>query len=94
MPMSCGGGMMRTSHQPLAHLVDLTAERWLAANLASAAERQAVERDIAGTFNIGTSERMTFHGQRYLLIISNAAGDRDDPHRTYLIQVHEIARPD
>ena len=84
--------MMRTSHQPLAHLVDRQAERWLTAERNTPAERASIESDIAGAFNIGNNDRMTFHGQRFLLtIINNTSAESE---QSYRIEVHEIARND
>ena len=85
--MSCGGGMLRTSHQPLAHLVDQAAERWLAVEHRATDERRAASADITDSFNIGDNERMTFHGLRYLLTVINTG-----PARPYRIEIHAIAR--
>lgn len=76
--------MMRTSHQPLAHLVDNTAEKWLAAEQAS--ERERLQREILCTFPLGERTELTFHGARFLLsIFREESGE--------CIRVHRIAQP-
>jgi hypothetical protein len=83
--MSCGGGMMRTSFQPLAHLVDAAALKWLAADREPARVRNIVRDEIAGSFRIGDRDELTFHGLRYLLSVRRNAVDEIS------IDVHEIA---
>ena len=78
--------MMRTSLQPLAHLVDAAAEKWLAVETATPAERDAVRRDIAGSFNIGDRDELTFHGRRFLLTVMRVPEGGG-----YTLDVHEIA---
>ncbi len=78
--------MMRASHQPLAHLVDDTAEKWLAAEQASQIERQRLQMEIIRAFPLGERTELTFHGARFLLsIFSDTNGER--------IKVHRIAQP-
>lgn len=86
--MSCGGNMMRTGQQPLAHLVDAAAERWLSVEDGTAEERDEVNRDITGTFGLGDREELTYHGIKYLLTLSLLDPDE------ITINVHEIAQPD
>jgi hypothetical protein len=86
MTMSCGGSMMRISHQPLAHLVDGAAEKWLAVENASLAEQQRVREEISGSFSIGARSELTFHGLRFLLSIFRS----EDSDGLLHIKVHEI----
>jgi hypothetical protein len=44
--MSCGGNMMRMSYQPLAHLVDAAAEKWLAVEHAPEREQRVISNEI------------------------------------------------
>ena len=80
--------MMRTGQQPLAHLVDAVAERWLSVEDSPAEEREDVRRDITGTFGLGDREELTYHGLKYLLTLSLLETDE------IRISVHEIAQPD
>jgi hypothetical protein len=91
--MSCGGNMMRTSFQPLAHLVDAAAEKWVAAENASEREQSAVRHEITNSFRIGDNFEMTFHGIKYQLIISrcSSANSAIRP-REFSIRVHEISQ--
>ena len=86
---------MRTSYQPLAHLVDAAAEKWLAVEQAAGREQLIVSKEITQAFHIGDSSKLTFHGLRYLLsitrIIENECPGRV---REFLIEVHEIALND
>ena len=87
--------MMRTSFQPLAHLVDAAAEKWLAAEQLSEAERRTVHEEITASFRIGDSTSLTFHGLRYLLCISQVdAGKKPDIRADLHIDVHEIVLND
>jgi len=76
--------MMRSGLQPLAALVDAAAEKWLAAESADAVERDRVQREIAGSFNIGDKDELTFHGSRYILTVFRQAGQNS-------VDVHRIA---
>ena len=89
--MSCGGNMMRTTFQPLAHLVDAAAEKWLAVEHLTGPERDAVRDEIGAAFCIGDRDELTFHGARYLLTISR---NETDPTAACDIAVHEIALND
>ena len=80
---------MRSSQQPLAHLVDGAAEKWLAVEHASATEQERVSEEIIGTFSIGNRSELTFHGLRYLLSIIR--GNASDSDGLLHIKVHEIA---
>lgn len=82
--------MMRTSFQPLAHLVDAAAEKWLAVEHAPESERLVVSREITESFRIGDNTELTFHGLRYLLSIMRS----DDSSLRFRIEVHEIALND
>jgi hypothetical protein len=82
--MSCGGSMMRTSFQPLAHLVDAAAEQWLAAELLSEQDQLLVSNEITQAFRIGDKPELTFHGGRYLLTISHSG-------KNLQVDVHKIA---
>lgn len=77
---------MRTSMQPLAHLVDAAAEKWLAAEASSVIEQQDVAAEITQAFRIGGKPELTFHGLRYLLTVSQPADTQQ-----FGIAVHEIA---
>jgi len=77
--------MMRTSFQPLAHLVDAAALKWLAADQESARVRNIVRAEIADSFRIGDRDELTFHGLRYLLCVSRNGANEIG------IDVHEIA---
>ena len=88
--MSCGGGMMRSSHQPLAHLVDAAAEKWLAVEGAPKKQQRSVTDEIISSFNIGDRPELTFHGQKYLLTISRDEGGPDDRPEAFSVEVHEI----
>jgi hypothetical protein len=80
--MSCGGSMMRTSFQPLAHLVDAAAEKWLAAESLPEHDQILVSKEITQAFRIGEKSELTFHGGRYLLTISRNGEDlRVDVHK-------------
>ena len=83
--------MMRTSHQPLAHLVDAAAEKWLVAEHASEQERLIVRNEISGAFHIGDRSELTFHGLRYLLTIKRNQDEQSGQASAFLIEVHEIA---
>jgi len=85
---------MRTSFQPLAHLVDAAAEKWLAAENAPEAEKRATRDEIAQAFRIGENPRLTFHGLRYLLSVIRSEGGSPDHAQQYLIEVHEIVLGD
>jgi hypothetical protein len=88
--MSCGGNMMRTSLQPLAHLVDAAAEKWLAAEHASEQERAIVRQEITQAFRIGDRSELTFHGLRYLLSIIRSDEEPPNQPQQFLIEVHQI----
>jgi len=87
--MSCGGSMMRMNLQPLAILVDAAAEKWLAAEQATAAEQGRVGREITQSFKPGRLDAVTFHGLRYTLKVSHAENASVDSNRLS-IAVHEI----
>jgi len=89
--MSCGGSMMRTSMQPLAHLVDAVAEKWVAVENAPEAERSAVRAEITATFRIGDQRELTFHGRRYVLRVSRSVLPGADGVFEVDVEVHEIA---
>jgi hypothetical protein len=89
--MSCGGSMMRATFQPLAHLVDAAAVKWLAVEHGSESERRATQIEISRTFSIGDRNELTFHGARYLLTLSNLDNGDTDEKSGYEIEVHEIA---
>ena len=82
--------MMRTSFQPLAHLVDAAAEKWVAAENASEREQSAVRHEITNSFRIGDNFEMTFHGIKYQLIISRCSSATRP--REFSIRVHEISQ--
>jgi len=83
--------MMRSGFQPLAHLVDAAAEKWLTVEHATESERCAMRTEISGTFRLGDRDELTFHGARYLLILSQHGNQGADDHSAYEIEVHEIA---
>lgn len=86
---------MRSSHQPLAHLVDAAAETWLAAEPLSAGEQRIARDEITQAFRIGDNARLTFHGLRYLLTITRVTGDAGiGPAGQLQIDVHEIVLHD
>ena len=87
--MSCGGSMMRGSPQPLAHLVDAAAERWLAVEHASDREKLLVTSEITQAFRIGDNAELTFHGLRFLLTVSRC--EKSDQFGELCIEVHQIA---
>lgn len=89
--MSCGGSMMRTSVQPLAHLVDAAAEKWLAAEQSSEQEQLIVKKEITQAFRIGNNSELTFHGLRYLLRIIRGDEVQTGEPEGFHIEVHEIA---
>ncbi|TDJ46107.1 MAG: hypothetical protein E2O50_00490 [Gammaproteobacteria bacterium] len=62
--------MMRTNLQPLAHLVDAAAQKWLAVADATEHNQQSVRDEIAASFRIGDNPELTFHGLRYQFCIS------------------------
>lgn len=79
---------MRGSPQPLAHLVDAVAKRWLAVEHASAREKLIAGAEITQAFNIGDNPELTFHGIRFLLTISRC--ENSDQSGELRIEVHEI----
>ena len=83
--------MMRASHQPLAHLVDAAAEKWLAAEHASEREQRIARDDITQAFRIGDKSELTFHGLRYLLTILRSEDEDSGLPQEFRIKVHEIA---
>ena len=83
--------MMRASHQPLAHLVDAAAEKWLAAEHASEREQRSARDDITQAFRIGDKSELTFHGLRYLLTILRSEHEDSGRPQEFRIKVHEIA---
>lgn len=89
--MGCGGSMLRTSMQPLAHLVDAAAEKWLAAEDASELKRRAVREEITQQFRIGDNRELTFHGQRYLLRVFRVVGTSPAGSSESHVEVHEIS---
>jgi hypothetical protein len=88
--MSCGGSMMRTNLQPLAHLVDAAAQKWLAVADATEQNQQSVRDEITASFRIGDNPELTFHGLRYQLCISRNDDTLSDQSQVFNIQVHEI----
>jgi hypothetical protein len=88
--MSCGGSMMRTNLQPLAHLVDAAAEKWLAVADAAEQNQQSVRDEITASFRIGDNPELTFHGLRYQLCISRIAITHPDQSQAFHVHVHEI----
>ena len=85
---------MRTSFQPLAHLVDAAAAKWLAAKHASEQEQRVVRNEITQAFRIGEHSELTFHGLRYLLSIARSEHEHSGQPQELLIEVHEIALND
>lgn len=85
--MSCGGNMMRTSQQPLAHLVDAAALRWLAVEEAADTERAPVQQEITATFSLANKPEITYHGLKYLLTIRRTT----EANQELIISVHEKA---
>jgi hypothetical protein len=83
--MSCGGNMMRAPFQPLAHLVDAAALKWLAAKQASIQEQNSVSAEIARSFGTGEKPELTYHGIKYLLTIYYSKG----PPEQFQINVHK-----
>jgi len=79
--------MMRTNLQPLAHLVDAAAEKWLAVEDAAEHEQLRVREEITSSFGIGDNPELTFHGLRYQLCISHV---QEMQSQALLIQVHKI----
>ncbi|MGI9290404.1 MAG: hypothetical protein ACR2QG_03895 [Gammaproteobacteria bacterium] len=76
--------MMRTGQQPLAHLVDAAAVRWLTVDEGTEEERAELHSEITDTFKLGDRTELTYHGLKYLLTLSQSdSGLR--------ISVHEIA---
>jgi len=90
--MSCGGSMMRASVQPLAHLVDAEAEKWLAVENAGEQDRQVVRDAITRKLRIGERPEITFHGLKYLLTIIRDPDPCRDKATGYTIEVHEIVQ--
>lgn len=87
--------MMRTSHQPLAHLVDAAAQKWLAAAQLTADQQRILHTEITQAFRIGDNARLTFHGLRYLMTIARVTDtDGVGPDAEVRIHVHEIALHD
>lgn len=86
--------MMRASFQPLAHLVDAAAAKWLAAEHGSCQAKSAVRNEITRAFRIGDMPELTFHGFRYLLIISRTDRVRGGAADELRIEVHEISSND
>ena len=81
---------MRTSFQPLAHLVDAAAEKWLAAEHVSAQERQIVRNEITQSFRIGDNPELTFHGLRFLLSVRRYEHTKAGRPQEFCVEVHEI----
>ena len=86
--MSCGGYIMRTPFRPLALLVDDVAERWLLAEEEGGENARTVQAEIAQRFTLGDRAELTFHGERFLLILTKA---RDGAEFPVDIHVHRIA---
>ncbi len=82
--------MMRTSLQPLAHLVDAAAEKWLAVENASEQERMLARDEITQAFRLGDRTELTFHGLRYLLSIIRSDHAKSGETDLFRIEVHEI----
>ena len=82
--------MMRTNLQPLAHLVDAAAQKWLAVADATEQNQQSVRDEITASFRIGDNPELTFHGLRYQLCISRNDDTLPDQPQIFHIQVHEI----
>ena len=87
--MTCGGSMMRTSLNPLAHLVDAAAAEWLAAEGASEDRRERLRHSISKRFALGDQQALSFHGLTYILTLSREPGDGSPD--SCSISVHEIA---
>ena len=83
--------MMKSTQQPLAHLVDAAAENWLRAESLPVAARLQVELDISRRFNPGERDELTFHGMHYQLTIERCRPREDVPDE-YIISVHRIAQ--
>jgi len=83
--------MMRASHQPLAHLVDAAAEKWLAAEQSAEREQLSITKEITQAFRIGDNSELTFHGLRYLLRIIRCESAQASESQKFRIEVHEIA---
>jgi len=81
---------MRTNLQPLAHLVDAAAQKWLAVADATEQNQQSVRDEITASFRIGDNPELTFHGLRYPLCISRNDDTLPDQSQVFHIQVHEI----
>ncbi|MBS94065.1 MAG: hypothetical protein CL799_06450 [Chromatiales bacterium] len=77
--MTCGGGRMRTSQNPLAELVDAVAKKWQVVADPTPAEQLPVKEEIARSFGTGELPELTFHGLRFVLTISKRGkrGKRD-----------------
>ncbi len=82
--------MMRTNLQPLAHLVDAAAQKWLAVADATEQNQQSVRDEITASFRIGDNLELTFHGLRYQLCISRNDDTLSGQSQVFDIQVHEI----
>lgn len=82
---------MRTSVQPLAHLVDAAAQKWLVAEKSSEQEQLIVTKEITQAFRIGDNSELTFHGLRYLLRILRCEDKQPGQSQEFRIEVHEIA---
>lgn len=72
---SCGGSMMKASLNPLAHLVDGVAARWLVRDELTAEQRALIRDEILRAFRIGDRTELTFHGGRYALTIRQDAAE-------------------
>ena len=85
---------MRASLQPLAHLVDAAAEKWVAVEDASTEEQLRVNQEITAAFRIGDRAELTFHGLRYLLSIIrdyDITADNSAAHTPeFRVEVHKI----
>ena len=85
---------MRTSHQPLAHLVDAAAEKWRAVEHVSEQQQLRVNAEITQAFRIGDHDELTFHGLRYLLSIIRNPNIQPGEALEFRIETHEIALPE
>ena len=83
--------MMRSPFQPLAHLIDAAAEKWLSCEDGPEPEKRLVSEEITQAFKIGDNPELTFHGQRYLLSIIRS---NPRPPDEFCIKVHKIALHD
>jgi hypothetical protein len=83
--------MMRAGLQPLAHLVDAAAEKWLAVEDAPAEQQLPVNLEITQAFQIGDRAELTFHGQRYLLSIIRNSNCSPDELPQFRVEIHKIA---